>query len=338
MPSLAGGTKSTRLICEALARRGHRVRLIYPTQHRALPPVRHVHAYVREARRRVRWWWESGVHHLVESTASLMPVCVEWIAAWPASKGVKVHYIRGHEVYHRENVRVATVYRMPIAKVVISHWLQRVMREQYGCDAVVVPNGVDRRQFDAPPREPPEVATVGFVYAPGVLKGAATAAEAIRLVRRELPDTRVRAFGASRIDNKDRLPSDLEYLLRPKQQEIASIYRSASCWVVPSLSEGLGMPGLEAAACRCPLVVTRCGGPEDYVREGVNGFVVSVGDPGEMATAILRVLRAPRDEWRRMSEASHRIARGFDWDASAEQLELLFGGLIEGVQSSGVVG
>jgi glycosyltransferase involved in cell wall biosynthesis len=90
------------------------------------------------------------------------------------------------------------------------------------------------------------------------------------------------------------------------------------------------MPGLEAAACRCPLVATECGGVADFVREGVNGHLVPVGDWQAMADRIERLLTRPAVEWRRMSSASHDIAREFDWDRSAELLEAFLLTLLPG--------
>ena len=65
------------------------------------------------------------------------------------------------------------------------------------------------------------------------------------------------------------------------------------------------MPGLEAAACRCPVVATRCGGPEDYVEDGVSGYLVDVGDAEAMADRIVRVLRLNDGAVRAMSEAMY---------------------------------
>jgi len=140
-------------------------------------------------------------------------------------------------------------------------------------------------------------------------------------VRRKVPGLRVIAFGSKPIAPGHRSVRDLEFHLLPPQTEIPRLYRQATCWLVPSTTEGFGMPGIEAAASRCPLVVTRCGGPEDYVEEAVNGHLVPVGDAGAMAERLIDVLRLPADHWRRMSEASYRIARRFDWDRSAERLE-----------------
>ena len=84
------------------------------------------------------------------------------------------------------------------------------------------------------------------------------------------------------------------------------------------------MPGLEAAACRCPIVATNCGGVTDFVFEGRNGYLVPVGDWEAMAARIREIVTLQDPAWRSMSNASHEIARRFNWDTSAEELEREF--------------
>lgn len=55
-----------------------------------------------------------------------------------------------------------------------------------------------------------------------------------------------------------------EYVLR---------LRSFDVLALTSHQEGLGIAALEAMASGCPLVATRCGGPEELVVEGVSGFL-----------------------------------------------------------------
>lgn len=69
--------------------------------------------------------------------------------------------------------------------------------------------------------------------------------------------------------------------------ELAVALRALDVYVVPSHQEGLCIAALEAMASGCPVVSTRCGGPEDYVSDGLNGALVGF-DAGEMADAIAR--------------------------------------------------
>lgn len=344
-PGLSGGTKSNRLIAEAMARRGHHVTIAYSTVDKPWPPFWHPRTFCRRA---WRTWKNRNLpkHHLevCGSGVTLLPInhkplraqdvpdadvviatwweTMEWIADWPASKGHKAYFVRGYEIFGGTPERVHRTYMLPAKKFVISTWLKRLMAEEFGdVDTTLVPNGIDHEQFNAPPRLRNTVPTVGMIAHPSTIKGAATAFQALRIAQQSRPDLRVVSFGSHPIDDIPDPPANFTFELKPAQSRIPELYRQADCWLLPSTTEGLGMPGLEAAACRCPLVVTRCGGPEDYVHEGVNGFKVPVGDAQMMARRILQVIDAAPDRWQAMSDASHRIAHAFDWDTSAKILE-----------------
>ena len=52
--------------------------------------------------------------------------------------------------------------------------------------------------------------------------------------------------------------------------------RTLDLFVVPSHQEGLCIAALEAMACGCPVVSTRCGGPEEFVLDDETGFLVGL--------------------------------------------------------------
>lgn len=55
--------------------------------------------------------------------------------------------------------------------------------------------------------------------------------------------------------------------------ELRPILQSLDVFVVPSRQEGLCISALEAMACGCPVVSTRCGGPEEFVIPGETGYL-----------------------------------------------------------------
>jgi glycosyltransferase involved in cell wall biosynthesis len=71
--------------------------------------------------------------------------------------------------------------------------------------------------------------------------------------------------------------------------ELRDHLRSFDLFVLPSHQEGLCIAALEAMACGCPVISTRCGGPEEFVIDGETGILVGF-DTGEMAAAMLKVL------------------------------------------------
>ncbi len=347
--SMAGGVKSGRLLAEAAARRGHDVRILVPD------PDRNPTPWWRAAigRRRKGHKPAGGVqrHHLERSSVEIVKVrharvlerhapdadftianfwlAREWISGWGEGKGVQGLMVRGHFPQFGHADRIEAAYRRGGVLLAIGTGLRKLLLEGGARSVGLVPNGVDWQQFGADPRPRNALPRVGFLYGGSdSRKGADVMLEAHRLLTEAGVRHRLVAFGSRPLAHA--LPPDAEFRFRPPQGEIASIYRSCDCWVVPSRAEGFAMPGIEAAACRCPVVATLCGGPEDYIDDGGSGFLVPVEDPPAMADAIARVLTCSADAWSAMSERSYANARRFDWDVSAELLERHLAGVLDG--------
>lgn len=73
------------------------------------------------------------------------------------------------------------------------------------------------------------------------------------------------------------------------EREMARVYASAHCLVLPSRGEGFGLPALEARACGLEVIATRCGGMLDFLNED-NAHLVDVDsiEPNEHAAAYAR--------------------------------------------------
>jgi glycosyltransferase involved in cell wall biosynthesis len=254
----------------------------------------------------VATWWETA----------------EWVARLSERKGAKVYLIQQMEsnFVNQPVESVEATWRLPMQKIVVSRWLADLARERFGDpDSIVVPNGIDLDLFHAPPRGKQRRPTVGMLYAPGrPHKGNATAFAAIEIARRQLPDLHVRAFGTADILPSLPLPAGSDYTRLPPQSSIREIYARCDVWLCASTSEGFHLPPHEAMACRCPVISTRVGGPMDIIEDGVNGYLLDVGDSEGLARRLIDVLSLPEGEWRQMSEAAYATAQSFDWeDATA---------------------
>lgn len=93
--------------------------------------------------------------------------------------------------------------------------------------------------------------------------------------------------------------------------ELPEYYGAADIFTIPSKQEGLGIVGLEAMACGTPVVSTQCGGPEEYICDGGNGFLVPSDDLAAFAERIESLLTD--DERRRAfgQEARRLIERDY---------------------------
>ena len=90
--------------------------------------------------------------------------------------------------------------------------------------------------------------------------------------------------------------------------------------VVPSRAESFSLVALEAMAAGVPVVVTRCGGPEEFVRHGVDGLVVSVDDSEALARAITEVLECPRQASEMALCARNKVAAEFNVAAKLDEI------------------
>jgi glycosyltransferase involved in cell wall biosynthesis len=108
--------------------------------------------------------------------------------------------------------------------------------------------------------------------------------------------------------------------------ELAGLYANALCLGFPSLTEGFGLPPLEAMLLGCPAIVAPCGSLPEVC--GDNALYAAPDQPGEWVDRILS-LAAPEAhaDW---SARGREQAAAFTWRAAA-------GRLLEVLESTGPV-
>lgn len=94
----------------------------------------------------------------------------------------------------------------------------------------------------------------------------------------------------------------LPYMSKPA---LADQLRTLDVYVVPSHQEGLCIAAIEAMACGCPVVSTRCGGPAEFVIDGETGYLVGFGAE-EMAARIAGIV-SDRTARQKLSHGARRM-------------------------------
>jgi len=173
---------------------------------------------------------------------------------------------------------------------------------------LVIYNGVDEERF-YPMEDAPSIRTelgidekalvVGTVSSLTPHKGHEYLIQAASLVKEELPSAKflIVGDGPLRTELEDQVKNFSAHpfiMFTGTRKDVPKILSVMEVFVLPSSSrEGLGIAIIEAMAAEKPVVATDIGGIPEAVKKGETGFLVSPGDPGALAKAIIELLQNP---------------------------------------------
>lgn len=122
----------------------------------------------------------------------------------------------------------------------------------------------------------------------------------------------------------------VSFTASPSPDALIALYQSASVLALTSYEEGFGMVILEAMACGIPVVSTRSGGPDEIVRDGLDGYLVGIDDVAGFAGRLTWLL-SDESLNRKMGEAGRRsVLSTFDSRVAAQALLKTHEALLEG--------
>ena len=203
----------------------------------------------------------------------------------------------------------------------------------------VIRNGVDAEAVRSaamgviggklPCGDGPLVGTVGRLEP---VKGTGDFVRAAAPVLDRMPDARFAIAGSG--TNESRLYTvaaavDVSHRLQilGHVSAVARFIDALDVFVMPSLSEGLGIAALEAMALGKPVVATDVGGLPEVVVDGETGLLVPAGEPTSLARAIVQLLEDPERARAMGAAGRERVEREFtltrmgrEWLAVYEEL------------------
>lgn len=235
---------------------------------------------------------------------------IEYAAtAWAAGVPVRIHAEHGrdardpqginpkHNLLRRLLTPVIDRY-VPVSRD-LAGWLERVVRIP-ARKLQLIDNGVDTERFRAGTaaateawQDAPDAFVIGTVGRLQDVKDQATLVDAFALLRRQLPNEKLRLVlvgdGPLRAQLEARVAAlglqDCVFLPGPRS-DVAPVMRSFSLFALSSIAEGTPVTMLEAMASELPVVSTAVGGIPDLITPGVSGALVPTRDPQALAAAI----------------------------------------------------
>jgi glycosyltransferase involved in cell wall biosynthesis len=123
-----------------------------------------------------------------------------------------------------------------------------------------------------------------------------------------------------------------------KQNQVQDLLNCADVMLLPSELESFGLAALEAMACGVPAVCSKVGGLPEVIRDGVEGYLVKLGDVDTMADRALRILTEPGRREEMGHAARSRASDKFCSTKIIPRYEELYRRVVEGRQAQSAFG
>jgi glycosyltransferase involved in cell wall biosynthesis len=206
----------------------------------------------------------------------------------------------GHDIYRRPPPDFAARAARAAAVITVSQANARAIAERFGVPAArlrVIPCGVDTAYFhpNGPPATPPWIVCVARLVPVKNLELLLVACAQLR--DRGVPfRAEIVGDGRTRDDlvasrTRLRLVEVVHLVGAATQQQVRRHWQRATVAVLTSVSEGMPVSLMEAAACGVPAVATAVGGVPELVDDGTSGVLVPAGDASALAAALESLLR-----------------------------------------------
>ncbi|RZL47959.1 MAG: glycosyltransferase [Pedobacter sp.] len=238
----------------------------------------------------------------------------DWI--WVQDFGIKfVVSLRGAHINYTPitHPEIALLYQKTFPKVDGFHAVSKAIgreAEKYGASSAkiqVVYSGLTKIEISEEKKES-KTFTIISVGRTHWKKGYTYALEACKILKDSGFKFEYYVIGAKDSEELGYLVNSLhlekEVFLCGKVSflKVQDLMKNADVLLLPSLEEGIANVVLEAMQLGTLVVSTDCGGMEEVIENGKNGFIVPVRNPQKMAEGILRIAQLPPIEKKRMIE------------------------------------
>lgn len=342
----SGGVRCVGLVAKRLRDRGHLVRLLYRKPQRTLRDwgrlvqrtifYRAAPDWIRQFDGPVQAFEDLSRFHFDPDeilVAIGMAECAQ-LELLDSLPNPKVQYLHGSTPLAPQQVDKALSLRYP--KIVVASYLKDLVESRgHGEDVLaVIHNGIDPGDYFCSAPESQRDG-VGTIYGSHQVKDPDTVLLVLDRLARVKPEVPIRVFSTER---RPKQIHSRSYWRHPRLERAREIYSRSLVWIVGSRSEGFALPVLEAMSCGCVVVATDCGGPKDVIEDGVNGFLVPVGDAGAIVNRV-QLLLGDTATRNRMQLRAIETVRRFTWDKCVTELEHALGhaACLQGQQTAEVL-
>ena len=216
------------------------------------------------------------------------------------------------------------IWKAAAAIIVPATHIQSLAWQHYKVPAEIIPNGLDYVPAGVLPHVPSAPFRLVFAGRLSIQKNPLSLLESLSQVN-HLP-WRLDIFGdgplmaaAQNLATQLGLDSKVFFHGWITSQQVQTFMKKSDILVLPSLSEGLPVVGMQALAAGLAIIGSDVGGIRDLVQSGKNGFLVPVNDKSAFAAQLNSMLDP--EVLFAMKRTSLQLAANFDLATLARRLE-----------------
>ena len=281
---------------------------------------------------RVRQWITQGEFDILHMHEPGIP-SISLLACW-AAEGAMVGTFHASTPKMRVIASVGPLIEPMIeklsARIAVSEMAQATLKNLYGTEAVVIPNGIDSSRFA-------RAKGMGELRSPGGLrigflgrfeetrKGLPLLFEALPKIMKALPGVELVVAGPGdaakvlgRVDPQ--VAQRVKFLGKLSEEEKLRFLASLDLYIAPNTGgESFGIILAEAMASGTPVLASDIPAFQDLLAVGDSGITFTSGDSSDLARKVVELLR-DRARLQELAENGSRSAIRFDWGSVATQI------------------
>lgn len=176
----------------------------------------------------------------------------------------------------------------------VSPAFKKIIRDKFNQESVYIPNIVDTEVFKNNSTENKSNDGFNFISVGNLIKHKRMHKTIIAFNKafKNIPKIKLTIIGGGKeksnlknLIKKLNLEDRIKLTGRLERQEIAEYFNKSDAFVLASKSETFGVVFIEAMASGLPVIATRCGGPEHFIKEN-EGLIVQKDNINELAMAM----------------------------------------------------
>jgi len=113
------------------------------------------------------------------------------------------------------------------------------------------------------------------------------------------------------------------------QEDVARFYSAIDALLLPSVNEGTPVSVIESLAAQRPAVATRVGGTPDVIRDGVDGFLVEVGDADALSERLAELAADPERRAKMGHDGRERVLGRYAVERLVDDVDRLYRDLLD---------